>query len=118
MVKELLHKIARQINSLDEDTLTAFLPQYKKRMMNFTPTKEWEEAVLIYFLINGLRIKNSQFNDKVKDFLPINKDGERCPSLARPKLRLLRAEEKNKSVEKKETSQPLAFQSGEQQKDE
>ena len=59
MIEETLQKIARQIMALNEETLTALLPRYKERMMNFAPTQQWEESVVIYFLINGLRIKNS-----------------------------------------------------------
>ncbi|MCL2029010.1 MAG: hypothetical protein FWG97_01100 [Deltaproteobacteria bacterium] len=89
MIEDVLSKIARQIMALNEETLTALLPRYKERMLDFTPTSAWEEAVVIYFLINGLRIKNSQFNDKIKEYM------SECPArigpqMVRPRLRLVK----------------------------
>lgn len=91
MIEDTLRKIARQIMALNEDCLTALLPKYKERMINFTPTSEWEESVLIYFLINGLRIKNSQFNDKIKEYVAAAPEGERGGLASRPKLRLVKS---------------------------
>ena len=76
--------------ALNEETLTALLPKYKERMMDFAPTREWEESVVIYFLINGLRIKNSQFNDKIRDHMTTGEDGEKSGPYIRPRLRLVR----------------------------
>ena len=90
MIEDVLQKIARQIMALNEETLTALLPKYKERMMDFAPTREWEESVVIYFLINGLRIKNSQFNDKIRDHMSVNEDGEKSGPYIRPRLRLVR----------------------------
>ncbi len=91
MIEDTLRKIARQIMALNEDCLTALLPKYKERMINFTPTTEWEESVLIYFLINGLRIKNSQFNDKIKEYVATAPQGEKGGLSSRPKLRLVKS---------------------------
>jgi hypothetical protein len=87
MIEDVLSKIARQIMALNEETLTALLPRYKERMLDFTPTNAWEEAVVIYFLINGLRIKNSQFNDKIKEYMS---GAERGGPHVRPRLRLVK----------------------------
>ncbi|MDR1921137.1 MAG: hypothetical protein LBS31_05250 [Candidatus Adiutrix sp.] len=89
MIEDVLKKIARQIIALNEETLTTLLPKYKERMMDFTPTQEWEESVVIYFLINGLRIKNSQFNDKIKEYMSTAGDPEKTGLHHRPKLRLV-----------------------------
>ncbi len=94
MIEDTLRKIARQIMALNEDCLTALLPKYKERMIDFTPTTEWEESVLIYFLINGLRIKNSQFNDKIKEYLATAPEGEKGGLSSRPKLRLVKTKKK------------------------
>ncbi len=91
MIEESLSKIARQIMALSEETLTALVPRYKERMMNFAPTREWEESVIIYFLINGLRTKNSMFNDKIKDYLVTDSNGEPAGPRRRPRLRLVKA---------------------------
>jgi hypothetical protein len=90
MIEDVLSKIARQIMALNEETLTALLPRYKERMLDFAPTSAWEEAVVIYFLINGLRIKNSQFNDKIKEYMSGGEHAERGGPHVRPRLRLVK----------------------------
>jgi len=90
MIEDVLSKIARQIMALNEETLTSLLPRYKERMLDFAPTSAWEEAVVIYFLINGLRIKNSQFNDKIKEYLAGSECAERGGTHVRPRLRLVK----------------------------
>lgn len=90
MIEDVLSKIARQIMALNEETLTALLPRYKERMVDFAPTQEWEESVVIYFLINGLRVKNSQFNDKIKEYMTTGDNGEQAGPHHRPRLRLVK----------------------------
>ena len=90
MIEDLLSKIARQIMALNEETLMPLLPRYKERMLDFAPTRAWEESVLIYFLINGLRIKNSQFNDKIKEYASGGENGELGSGHMRPRLRLVK----------------------------
>ena len=90
MIEEVLRKIARQIMALNEETLTALLPRYKERMLDFTPTSAWEESVVIYFLINGLRIKNSQFNDKIKEYANAGEAADKSGPHVRPRLRLVK----------------------------
>ena len=97
MIEDVLGKIARQIMALNEETLTALLPRYKTRMMDFAPTREWEESVIIYFLINGLRIKNSQFNEKIKDYMIMDENGSKSGPHIRPKLRLVKPESEDGS---------------------
>ncbi len=90
MIEEVLEKIARQVMALDEETLTALVPKYKARMNEFAPTQQWEEAVIIYFLINGLRNKNTLFNDKIKDYMLTGQDGRVSGPHIRPRLRLIK----------------------------
>lgn len=92
MIEDVLSKIARQIMALDEETLTALVPRYKGRMHDFAPTREWEESVIIYFLINGLRTKNSMFNEKIKEYMLTAENGAKSGPHIRPKLRLVRPE--------------------------
>ena len=66
MDEQILDRLAEKILCLDEADLTALLPQYKRTMENFQPTREWEKAVVIYFLINAVRVKNTIFNDNVE----------------------------------------------------
>lgn len=99
MIEDLLSKIAKQLMALNEETLTALLPKYKERMIDFAPTKEWEEAVLIYFMINGLRVKNTQFNEKIKDYAAIPDEGLSGHHI-RPRLRLVPGEAGDEEGEK------------------
>ena len=100
-IEEALSKIARHIMALDEDTLTALLPKYKDKMMDFAPTQAWEESILIYFIINGLRIKNSQFNDKIKDYMVTGDNGQKKGPHIRPRLRLVRGGDTTTDTTKK-----------------
>jgi len=65
MLDKTLEQIAQKINMLDEASLTRLLPRYKLKMEEFEPTPEWEQAVIIFFLINAVRVKNTIFNENV-----------------------------------------------------
>ncbi|MBW2623394.1 MAG: hypothetical protein JRD68_10850 [Deltaproteobacteria bacterium] len=65
MIEKTLNQIAERIVSLDEASLTSLLPHYRKIMEEFEPTKEWEKAVIIFFLINSVRVKNTLFNENI-----------------------------------------------------
>ena len=65
MLEKTLENIAERILALDEASLTELLPRYKKRMETFEATDEWEKAVIIFFLINAVRVKNSIFNENI-----------------------------------------------------
>jgi hypothetical protein len=34
-------------------------------MERFEPTKEWEKAVIVFFIINAVRAKNHIFNEQI-----------------------------------------------------
>ncbi len=59
MVRKSIEKIADQILTLDEDEVAKILPHYKQIMEDYTPSPEWERAVVAFFLINALRVKNN-----------------------------------------------------------
>jgi len=61
MEKALL-KIARQINAFDEASLMSLWEKYAEKVAHFEPTKRWEEAVLVFNLIQSTRLKNQLFN--------------------------------------------------------
>lgn len=65
MIKKMLEQIADKIMAMDEASLTEVLPEYKQAMEKFEPTEEWEKSVIIYFLINSVRVKNTIFNDNI-----------------------------------------------------
>ncbi len=59
MIQEKVEDLAARILSLDEEDLAEHLTHYKKIMEDFNPTPEWEKAVIAFFLINGVRVKNN-----------------------------------------------------------
>jgi len=65
MLESALDRLAERILSLDEASLTSLLEKYKARMEHFEPSKEWEKAVIIFFIINAVRAKNHIFNEQV-----------------------------------------------------
>lgn len=65
MLEKSLEKIADTILSLDEASLTSLWEKYKKRMERFEPSREWERAVIVFFIINAVRAKNQIFNDQI-----------------------------------------------------
>jgi hypothetical protein len=67
MIESALDRIADKILALDEASLSGLWEKYKTRMENFDSTKEWERAVIIFFIINSVRIKNKIFNDRVME---------------------------------------------------
>jgi hypothetical protein len=66
MIPEALEKIADNVLSLDESDLANLLDHYKDRMSQGEPTRAWERAVIAYFLLNGIRIKNTLKQDKLR----------------------------------------------------
>lgn len=61
MEKALL-KLARQVNAYDEASLMSLWEKYAEKVRHFEPTKRWEEAVLVFNLIQSIRLKNQLFN--------------------------------------------------------
>lgn len=66
MIKKTVDDLAAAILSLDEEDLAAQLNHYKKIMEDFQPTKEWEKAVIAFFLINGVKIKNNLLQAQIQ----------------------------------------------------
>ena len=66
MIEKVLEKIADQILALDEASLSTLRAKYHTRLQHFDATKEWERAVIIYFIINSVITKNNMFNDNIK----------------------------------------------------
>jgi len=90
MLESSLDKLAQQILSLDEASLASLWGKYKTRMENFEPSKEWEKAVIVFFIINAVRAKNEIFNEQIirqqkPGPIPVAKGKK-----GNPKLRLIR----------------------------
>jgi hypothetical protein len=60
-----LNKIAENILYLDEASLTSLWEKYKAKMENFSFSPEWEKAVVIFSIINAIRVKNAIFNEQM-----------------------------------------------------
>ncbi len=65
MIGDSLEKIADTILALDEASLTGLWEKYKRKMEHFESTKEWERSVIIFFIINAVRVKNKIFNEQI-----------------------------------------------------
>lgn len=61
-MEKALEKLARQLMAFDEASLTSMWEKYAAMVQNFEPTKRWEEAVVIFGLIQSIRWKNQLFN--------------------------------------------------------
>jgi hypothetical protein len=62
MLRDIINSLAEQVLDLDESELSAELAYYKQVMEDFAPTREWERAVIAFFLINSLRVKSTLFH--------------------------------------------------------
>ncbi len=88
MLDSSLDKIAEKILSLDEASLSGLWEKYKNRMEHFETSKEWEKSVIIYFIINAVRVKNQIFNEQILRMQSQNRETEK-PKIpkGRPTLR-------------------------------
>ena len=64
-LEKTLNKIAENILHFDEASLTSLWAQYKNKVENFSPSDEWEKAVIIFSIINAVRAKNAIFNENL-----------------------------------------------------
>jgi hypothetical protein len=87
MLESALDRLAQQILALDEASLSSLWEKYKKRMEHFEPSKEWEKAVIIFFIINAVRAKNHIFNEQLMH--PQQIRPEKSPK-GKPELRLVK----------------------------
>lgn len=60
-----LDKIAENILYLDEASLTSLWEKYKAKMEQFSYSSEWEKSVIIFSIINSIRVKNAIFNEQL-----------------------------------------------------
>lgn len=63
-MEQMLLKLARQLDSLDEASLTSLWEKYANLVNEFEPTQRWQEAVLVLSFIQAKRWKNQLFNTK------------------------------------------------------
>lgn len=61
-MQKLLTRLARQLDAIDEASLMDLWGKYATVVSRFEPTKEWEEAAIVFSLIQAKRWKNQLFN--------------------------------------------------------
>jgi hypothetical protein len=61
-MEQLLLRLARQLDALDESSLMALWEKYAAIAARFEPSRRWEEAALVLSFIQGKRWKNQLFN--------------------------------------------------------
>jgi hypothetical protein len=64
-IENSLDKIAENILYLDEASLGNLWDRYKSKMEQFSFTPEWEKSVIIFSIINAVRVKNAIFNEQI-----------------------------------------------------
>jgi hypothetical protein len=89
VLESALDKMAETILSLDEASLTSLWEKYKTRMEHFETTKEWEKSVIIFFIINAVRVKNHIFNENMLELHKKDAKPEKAPK-KKPHLKLVK----------------------------
>jgi len=59
MIAEAIERLADRVLAYDEPDLNELLNYFKTRMEQLEISPAWERAVIAYFLINGVRVKNA-----------------------------------------------------------
>ena len=94
MIERVLEKIADQVLALDEASLSTLRAKYHTRLQHFDATKDWERAVIIYFIINSVITKNNMFNDNIKRLEESRRHGQLqrkpAPRVGKPHLTLIK----------------------------
>jgi len=89
-MEKALEKLAEQILGFDEASLASLREKYRLKIDKFDGTRDWEKAVIIFCIINGMSMKNALFNENVlkqkkgKDEKP-SSSGHSPPGLRRVK---------------------------------
>ena len=64
-MEKALERVAEQILSFDEASLSNLREKYRLKIEHFDGTKDWEKAVVIFCIINAVSMKNTLFNENV-----------------------------------------------------
>jgi hypothetical protein len=76
-MEKALEKVAEQVLSFDEASLSNLREKYRLKIEHFDGTKDWEKSVIIYCIINAVSLKNTLFNENL---LKRERKKERKPS--------------------------------------
>jgi hypothetical protein len=64
-IENSLEKIAENILYMDEASLAALWNKYKTKTEQFSFTPDWEKSVIIFSIINAVKVKNAIFNEQI-----------------------------------------------------
>lgn len=84
-MERMLQKMASQLNAYDEASLIALWDKYATIVERFEPTKRWEEAAIIFSLIQAVRLKNQLFNQHLAAGLETTQGGAALPGMNKTK---------------------------------
>ncbi len=84
-IEEVLQGLADRVLDFDEASLVQLQEKYLKKVSEFAPTREWEKAIVVYFMINSVRVKNRIFNERVK-----GSTGPQRPKSTRNSLKIIK----------------------------
>ena len=73
-MERMLLKMARQLNAYDEASLMSLWEKYATQVENFEPSQRWEEAALVFSLIQAVHLKNQLFNQHLAASAAVSKD--------------------------------------------
>jgi len=76
-----LAKLARQLVAFDEASLMDLWEKYAEAVRQFEPTRRWEEAALIFGMIQAVRMKNQLFNYNLAASRRAGNDDDAGPEL-------------------------------------
>jgi hypothetical protein len=93
MLDQTLEKMAEKILGFDEASLTSLWEKYKRKMEHFEVSREWEKAVIVFFIINAVRAKNHIFNEQIQKMHegPPSREAN-PPKKGKPTLKLVKTE--------------------------
>jgi hypothetical protein len=91
MLDQTLEKMAEKILGFDEASLTSLWERYKRKMEHFEVSREWEKAVIVFFIINAVRAKNHIFNEQIQKMhaTPPPREGK-ASQKGKPTLKLVK----------------------------
>jgi hypothetical protein len=89
-LEESLNKIAETISGMDEASLSSLWDKYKNKAHDFSPSPEWKKSVIIFSIINSIRVKNAVFNEQILKLNSAKKPVSSRTDLRKPNLKLVK----------------------------
>ena len=83
-MEKALERVAEQILSFDEASMSSLREKYRSKVEHFDGTRDWEKSVIIYRIINAVSLKNTLFNENL-----LKKEGKKGgkPLKGHPRLK-------------------------------